>query len=99
MGGGTVPDNKLTASSDFDNTTPARNGRLNYIASSSWCASSGDPTLYFQVDLQSVHIICAVATQGNSRADQWVKTYEVQYSTDGSNWLDYQENGNIKVRV
>ena len=75
----------------------AKNGRLNYAAGSSWCASSSDSSPYLQVDLGSVYMICAVASQGNSQADQWVKTYQVQYSTNGSNWVIYQEKGQKRV--
>ena len=87
----------VTASSKYDATTPANSGRLNYASGSSWCASSRDSTPYLQVDLGSVYIICAIATQGNSQADQWVKTYQVMYSTYGSNWSVYQENGKYAV--
>ncbi|RMX39562.1 hypothetical protein pdam_00006105 [Pocillopora damicornis] len=34
---------------------------------------------------------------GNSQADQWVKTYKLQLSTDGTTWTDYKEGGQIKV--
>ena len=93
-----VSDNNITASSVYNAATPANSGRLNYAAGSSWCASLSDSIPYLQVDLGSVYIICAVATQGNSRADQWVKTYQVQYSTDGSNWIIYKEREQIRVR-
>ena len=89
---------RINASSEFDASTPASSGRLNYTAGPSWCASSRDSTPYLQVDLGSVYILCAVATQGNSQADQWVKTYQVQYSTDGSKWEIYQEKGQNRVR-
>ena len=78
--------------------TPAKNGRLNYTAGSSWCASTGDSNPYLQIDLQTLHIICAVSTQGNSQADQWVETYTLKTSTDGTMWTDYEENGQVKVQ-
>ena len=87
----------MSASSERNNITAAKNGRLNYTAGPSWCASLSDSTPYIQVDLGSVYIICAVATQGNSRADQWVRTYQVQYSANRSNWLIYQERGQNRV--
>ena len=95
-----VPDIRLTSSSVANaTTTPARNGRLKYTAGLSWCASPCDSNPYLQVDLRSVHIICAVAIQGNFGADQWVKTYQVQYSEDGTGWSVYQENGLTKVSL
>ena len=90
----------ITASSVLNaKVTPASKGQLNFRAVWSWCASSRDSTPYLQIDLGSDYIICAIATQGNSRADQWVKTYQVQYSEDGSNWMECQENGNTRVRL
>ena len=92
-----IPDNKITASSELLVSTPAKNGRLNYTAGSSWCASTSDSNPYLQIDLQTLHIICAVSTQGNSQGDQWVQTYTLQSSTDGTTWTDYKEFGHVKV--
>uniref|UniRef100_A0A6P8GYK1 Uncharacterized protein LOC116286842 n=1 Tax=Actinia tenebrosa TaxID=6105 RepID=A0A6P8GYK1_ACTTE len=84
----------ITASSGQD---PAKNARLNYTSGSSWCASTSDSDPYLQIDLGSFHLFCAVATQGNSMADQWVKTYQINTSTDGTTWTTYQENNIDRV--
>ena len=97
MGSGTIPDSDINASSVQSASTPAKNGRLNYTSGSSWCAGTSDTNPYLQIDLQTLHIICAVSTQGNSQADQWVKTYTLQLSTDGTTWTDYKEGGQVKV--
>ena len=94
MENGTILDDKITASSG-KNT--AKNGRLN--SGSSWCAGTSDSNPYLQIDLQTLHIICAVSTQGNSQADEWVKTYTLQSSIDGSSWTNYEEDGVVKVLV
>ncbi|XP_068677355.1 uncharacterized protein [Montipora foliosa] len=91
---GFILDGQITSSSDLSSNTPAKNGRLNYTAGSSWCASR-DSFPYLEIDLQSLHIICAVSTQGNSKADQWVKTYSLQSSTDGTTWTNYTARGQI----
>jgi len=93
---GYILDNQLTASSELNANTSAKNGRLNYTAGSSWCASTSDGNPYLQIDLQTLHIICAVSTQGNSQADQWVETYTLKSSTDGTTWTDYNENGQVR---
>ena len=93
MKSGTIPDSDITASSVQSANTPAKNGRLSYISGSSWCAGTGDTNPYLQIDLKTLHIVCAVSTQGNSKADQWVKTYKLQLSTDGTTWTDYTESG------
>ena len=97
IGSGAIPDNKITASSVQSARTPAKNGRVNYTAESSWCAGASDPSPYLQIDLQTLHIICAVSTQGNSQEDHWVETYTLQSSTDGLVWTDYNDACQVKV--
>ena len=92
-----IPDSKITASSVQSASTPASNSRLNFASGSSWCAGTSDSNPYLQIDLQTLHIICAVSTQGNSKADEWVKTYTLQSSIDGSSWTNYSEIGQLKV--
>ncbi|CAH3169064.1 unnamed protein product [Pocillopora meandrina] len=93
-----ISDGNITASSVQNANTPAKNGRLNYTSESSWCAGTSDTNPYLQIDLQTLHIICAVSTQGNSQADQWVKTYTLQLSINGTTWTDYKEAGQVKVQ-
>ncbi|XP_068677377.1 receptor-type tyrosine-protein phosphatase S-like isoform X3 [Montipora foliosa] len=92
---GFILDGQMTSSSDLSSNTPAKNGRLNYTAGLSWCASTSDSFPYLEIDLQSLHIICAVSTQGNSKADQWVKTYNLQSSMDGTTWTNYTARGQV----
>ncbi|XP_066015608.1 receptor-type tyrosine-protein phosphatase F isoform X2 [Pocillopora verrucosa] len=99
MGSGTIPDNNINASSVESASTPAKNGRLNYSSGSSWCAGTSDTYPYLQIDLQTLHIVCAVSTQGNSQVDQWVKNYTLQLSIDGTTWTDYKEGGQIKILI
>ena len=99
IGSGSIPDGNITSSSVESARTPAKNGRLGYSAGSSWCAEASDPSPYLQINLQTLHVLCAVSTQGNSQADEWVETYTLQSSTDGSNWSDYyDEAGQVKVK-
>ncbi|CAH3013986.1 unnamed protein product, partial [Porites evermanni] len=92
MESGSIPDNKITASSQISH---AKNGRLN--REGSWCASTSDSNPYLEIDLQTFHIICAVSTQGDSLIDNWVKTYSLQISTDGTFWTNYNEFGKVKI--
>ena len=98
MESGTIPDSNITASSEESASTPAKNGRLNYASGSSWCAQTSDINPYLQIDLETLHIICAVSTQGSSQEDQWVKTYTLQLSENGTTWTDYKEGGQVKVQ-
>ncbi|XP_015759657.1 PREDICTED: uncharacterized protein LOC107338920 [Acropora digitifera] len=94
-----IPDIWLTSSSKLNANTPAKNGRLNYTAGSSWCASLSDNYPYLEIDLQTLHIICAVSTQGNHEADQWVKTFSLQSSTDGRTWTNYTEDDQVSIKI
>ncbi|XP_073234766.1 lipoxygenase homology domain-containing protein 1-like isoform X3 [Porites lutea] len=91
MENGTIPDENITASSSAS-AAPPHLGRLNGPAS--WCTGKADGC-YLQVDLGSLHLLCAVATQGNPGGNRdYVKRYKLLYSTDSSNWTTYEENGN-----
>ncbi|XP_073227861.1 uncharacterized protein [Porites lutea] len=92
IGSGKIPDNSITASSGV---SEAKNGRLNEIKA--WCASTEDAKPYLQIELETIHIVCAVSTQGNPNADQWIETYTIQVSTDGTTWTDYKEHGQNKT--
>ena len=93
MESGNIPDNNITASSAV---SQAKNGWLNNAGA--WCAGTADKNNpYLQIDLQTLHIICAVPTQGNPQAGEWVKTYALQVSTDGLTWTDYEEFRQVKV--
>ena len=94
---GEIFDGSITASSE-ENDTPAKNGRLDYSAGKSWCAGTQDNNPFLQIDLGTNFVLCAVATQGNSQAEEWVETYQLQTSNDGLNWKDYEEEGQVRVR-
>ena len=95
MENGLILNERITASS-ADFRFPASFGRLNDVRGS-WCIRWGTANNYLQIDLQSLHVICAVSTQGD-RAGYWlVKNYTLQSSIDNKRWTDYKENGLVKV--
>ena len=94
MENGLIPDERITASSAYS-YYPASYGRLN-DARGPWCAYYWDNE-YLQIDLQSLHVICAVFTQGHPRYSWWVKKYTLESSIDNKTWTDYKENGLVKV--
>ena len=95
MENGLIPDERITASSAYA-VDPASFGRLN-DARGSWCALRDNANKYLQVDLQSLHVICAVSTQGRGVYPYWVKKYTLQSSIDSKRWTDYKENGRVMV--
>ncbi|XP_068675968.1 uncharacterized protein [Montipora foliosa] len=94
MENGLIPNERITASSAYS-YAPASFGRLN-DARGSWCTLD-NANSYLQIDLQSLHVICAVSTQGGGVYREWVKKYTLQSSTDNKRWTDYKENGLVKI--
>ena len=97
-----VPDSDMTASSQYDSTTAPSGGRLNYQTQyddqgvtvtqiGGWAAAKLDQDQWLQVKFSQVFQITAVATQGQEDAANWVTSYKLQYSIDGSAWTDYSE--------
>lgn len=50
-----------------------------------------------QVDFEALTRVTGIATQGRYDAEQWVKTYRLTYSRDGSSYKYYTERRVIKV--
>ncbi|XP_068691266.1 neuropilin-2-like [Montipora foliosa] len=96
MENGLIPNERITASSNTS-VFPANFGRLNGVRGS-WCGLGGNEP-YLQIDLQSLHVICAVSTQGYeiSTLVLFVKNYTLQSSMDNKTWTDYKENGLVKI--
>ena len=94
MENGLIPTERITASSAYL-SDPASFGRLNDVRGS-WCAYYSNHG-YLQIDLQSLHVICAVSTQGHPFGYWWVKNYTLESSIDNKTWTDYKENGLVKV--
>lgn len=87
-----IPNASLSASSEYTGAgpVPAINGRLN--GPNGWGPATATVGQWWQVDMGSVRDIVRVATQGrgsNSAAAQWITTYKLQYSPDGTTWTDY----------
>ena len=90
-----IYDQRFSASSCLSNGC-ASNGRLN--GGSAWIPSSNiNNNDYLQIDLGSVYVVCAVATQGNPSADDWTETYKMKTSLDNVKWQWYQESNTVKV--
>jgi len=89
-----IPDDKITSSSVYHQYYP-HSGRLN--GSSGWCPSSkSNLNDFIQVDMATVRVICAVATQGKPNGS-YTTSYKLSYSVDGVNWNVYKEENIDKV--
>ena len=101
MQNGKIKPGDIQASSQYDHRHRPDNGRLHFQRTSSrtgaWSARTNDNNQWFQVKFERAAKIRRVACQGRMDADQWVKTYTLEYSLDGKSWKDYGVNGKTTV--
>ena len=65
-----------------------------------WAAGSNDVFQWIQVKFGQRVIIRAVSTQGRHTSyNQWVKSYSLNYSSDGLSFRRYQNNKHLTVSI
>lgn len=98
-----ISDAQISASSQWDGNHAAVQGRLHFKAGGGkqggWSARFNNQNQWLQVDLGSENSVKAIGTQGRNAADQWVKSYKLQYSSDGVSFLSYKEPGSSADKV
>ncbi|ESO99798.1 hypothetical protein LOTGIDRAFT_141492 [Lottia gigantea] len=63
-----------------------------------WIAKKNDVGQWIEVKFDVPHVITDIRTAGRHGFDQWVKSYKVQYSTDGIKYKYYEEvSGTVKI--
>ncbi|CAH3028507.1 unnamed protein product, partial [Porites evermanni] len=95
-----ILNNQMTASSYHGSSYYPYYGRLNEKrGAGAWCPKTPwiPRTDYLQVDLGTEHFVCAVATQGSSRYNEWLTSYILLMSKDQVTWGTYKENNTEKV--
>jgi len=91
MEDGSIPDNKITASSTHSNSKAAW-GRL-HSPQGSWTPNTDDLKQWFQVSFApEVKLITDIATQGNGVMWWYVKEYYVMYKKGQEALKAYMEN-------
>ncbi len=105
MESGAITDTQISASSQATDGHAATHGRLHFQAGSgkagSWTAGNieANANQWLQIDLIGQYIVTRVATQGRNDADEWVKTYKLQYSNDTASLQYYREQGETSYKV
>ena len=88
-----IPDNKITASSTYSKYYPASNARLHLKDKGSyygaWCSKVNGGGQWIQVELDSLALVTAVATQSLYDSDSRVTSYGIAYSWDGKQFTDF----------
>ena len=93
---GEISDSQISSPSHLSRYHPPEGGRL-YNDAADWCSGQYKTLDYWQVDLGSVRGITGIATQGRKKYHTYgVSKYNLEYSTDGSNWKFYKDGSNNK---
>ncbi|XP_030749346.1 discoidin domain-containing receptor 2-like [Sitophilus oryzae] len=98
MESGTILDDAISASSSYVPNVGPRNGRLKVEkAGGGWCPKQQiekGVREYIQVDLQEVHVITGIETQGRydrGRGQEYVEEYLLEYWRPGlEEWKEYR---------
>ncbi|KAM7428989.1 hypothetical protein ABFA07_020090 [Porites harrisoni] len=93
---GGISNAKITASSQYHSPYQSYHARLN-SRSGSWVPRTNNGYQWLQVDLGKKTEVTGIKTQGRYNTHQWVTSYRVSYSNDGSTFQTYKENNQDKV--
>ena len=102
---GIIKDSQITASSEYSQEIAAENGRLNFQGQAgreaAWAAKRNDDQQWLQVDLQHQVHLTGISSQGRHGCtyNQWVESYTVSHSNNGRYFIDFKQNGDIKVWI
>ena len=103
MESGHLPDSAISASTYYDSRYIPQFSRLNKIPSSgkagAWCTRTNNGNEWLQVNFGRETTVTKVATQGRYDSNNWITSYSLSYSVDGSHWTWYRlSDGHIRVR-
>ena len=87
---GSIIDDQLTSSSNLSEGVGKQQWRLNQVPNpgvpGGWVALGSDKKPWLQISLYRQTSITGVIVQGREDEDQWVTSYKVQISLDGTSW-------------
>ena len=103
MEDGSILDNQITASSEWNANHGPSNARLNRPATppttGAWSAKTNNRNQWIQADLGGLKWVSGVVTQGRNGAySQWVTRFNVQYSENGQirNYVEDSNGRNVR---
>ncbi|XP_024899689.1 discoidin domain-containing receptor 2 isoform X3 [Pteropus alecto] len=105
MSGGRIPDEDISASSQWSESTAAKYGRLDSEeADGAWCPEApvepDDLKEFLQIDLHALHFITLVGTQGRHAGGHGIEfapMYKINYSRDGTRWIPWRNRHGKQV--
>eukprot|EP00058_Branchiostoma_floridae_P027369 XP_002612860.1 hypothetical protein BRAFLDRAFT_67190 [Branchiostoma floridae] len=102
MESGAIPDSSINASSSHHDSYQPYHARLNGVAGhGAWAPQTSVIGQWLQVDLGVLKRVTGTVIQGRHttyHGEQFVTSYKLQYSADGSSWTTYaNSDGSDKV--
>uniref|UniRef100_A0A8C3NUW1 Discoidin domain-containing receptor 2 n=1 Tax=Cyanoderma ruficeps TaxID=181631 RepID=A0A8C3NUW1_9PASS len=105
MSGGHIPDEDISASSHWSDSTAAKYGRLDSEGGDgAWCPKTpvdpNDLKEFLQIDLHALHFITLVGTQGRhakGHGNEFSPMYKINYSRDGTRWMSWRNRHGKQV--
>ncbi|XP_019386264.1 PREDICTED: discoidin domain-containing receptor 2 [Crocodylus porosus] len=105
MSGGHIPDEDISASSQWSESTAAKYGRLDSEeGDGAWCpeipVEPDDLKEFLQIDLHALHFITLVGTQGRhagGHGNEFAPMYKINYSRDGTRWISWRNRHGKQV--
>ena len=84
-----IQDSQITTSSALPGGCLGRTARLNlvYGGGAGWCALHNNVEQWLQVDFKVLVVVTGIQTQDRKNKAQWVKSYKISYSFDGTKFI------------
>nr|XP_046212279.1 neuropilin-1a-like isoform X3 [Oncorhynchus gorbuscha] len=100
MESGEIASEQIVASSQYNPGWSPERARLNYYENA-WTPGEDNNKEWIQVDLGFLRFVSAIGTQGavsqETRKTYWIKSYKVDVSSNGEDWITLKEGSKQKV--
>ncbi|XP_062978367.1 epithelial discoidin domain-containing receptor 1 isoform X1 [Elgaria multicarinata webbii] len=100
----TIPDEALSASSAWSDSTAAKHSRLALSeGDGAWCPAGPvypNDAEYLEIDLRGLHFLTLVGTQGrhaSGHGKEFARAYRLHYSRDGHRWMPWRDRWGSEV--
>ena len=96
MEDGRIRSSEIKASSFLSSKHDPRFSRIHTKKQEAWCAATNDSKQWLQIDLRITKTVTKIALQGVPKG--WVRSYTLLYGVSEHHWVQYKQNGKLKVR-
>ncbi|KAM3847427.1 epithelial discoidin domain-containing receptor 1 isoform 2-T5 [Vipera latastei] len=100
----TIPDEALSASSSWSDSTAAKHSRLALSeGDGAWCPERPvypNDAEYLEIDLRRLHFLTLVGTQGrhaSGHGKEFARSYRLHYKRDGHHWMPWRDRWGNEV--